>query len=51
MYVICFDRKGKYPFIKSVFESKLLPRENVKIINVLSKLISNEYILCLKNIA
>ena len=50
MYAICFDRKGRCPFAQSSFESKLLPRENVEVISVLSELASDEYILYLKSI-
>ena len=42
--------KGKCPFAQSAFESKLLPRENVEVISVLSELASDEYILYLKSI-
>ena len=49
-YAICFDRKGRCPFAQSSFESKLLPRDNVEVISVLSEIASDEYILYLKSI-
>ena len=35
---ICFDRKERCLFAQSTFESKLLPRDNVEVISVLSEL-------------